>query len=52
MTVELGRIAFVDVFTPCIALVAFVASLRFEINAIWLVLGGAVAGVAVKAITG
>lgn len=49
VTVELGRIAVVDVATACIAVVAFVIARRYEINAAWLVGAGALVGVGVKA---
>ncbi|MGZ4152533.1 MAG: chromate transporter, partial [Actinomycetota bacterium] len=44
VTVQLGRVVIVDVFTAIVAIVAFVVLRRFQPNSAWLVLGGAVLG--------
>ncbi|MGO8951096.1 MAG: chromate transporter [Ktedonobacterales bacterium] len=46
----LGRAALVDWFTIAIAIAALVILLRFTFNSAWLVLGGAIIGVAVHLI--
>jgi chromate transporter len=46
VTLQLARAAFVDLFTVVIAVVAAGLWLRFKINSTWLVLGGAIAGLA------
>jgi chromate transporter len=48
VTWQLGRSAVVDVVTVAAALVAAVLLLRFRINSMWLVAGGALLGWAVK----
>ncbi|EDY16989.1 chromate transporter, chromate ion transporter (CHR) family [Chthoniobacter flavus Ellin428] len=48
VTWQLGRSAVVDVVTVVIALVAAVLLFRFRVNSMWLVLGGAILGWAVK----
>ncbi len=50
VTVQLGLAALVDPFTIVLALLAAVILFRFKINATWLILAGALAGVAVKLI--
>jgi chromate transporter len=45
---QLGRVVIVDMFTAVVALVAFVVLRRFHPNSAWLVLGGAVLGLAVR----
>lgn len=52
VTLQLGRTAIVDPFSAVLALVAFVSSIRFKINAAWLVVGGGVLGLVYKAIFG
>jgi len=49
VTVQLGRSALVDAPTIALALVSALLLLRFDVNATWVVLGGAVAGLAVHA---
>jgi chromate transporter len=44
VAVELGRTALADVWSIAIAGVAALALIRFRINSLWLVLGGAIAG--------
>ncbi len=51
VTWELGRAALVDVVTVLLALVALAALLRFKINSAWLVMGGAVVGLAYQGLT-
>ena len=46
----LGRTAIVDPFTALLAAACLVAALRFRVNAAWLVLGGALLGLAVQAL--
>ena len=46
----LGRAAIVDPFTALLAAACLVAALRFRVNAAWLVLGGALLGLAVQAL--
>ena len=46
VTVQLGRRAIVDPFTVLLAVVALVVALRWRPNAFWLVLAGALVGVA------
>jgi chromate transporter len=46
VTVELARAALVDPLTILVAIVALVLLLRFKLNATWLVLGGALVGLA------
>jgi chromate transporter len=50
VTLQLGRAALVDVPTSLIALAAAPLSLRWKVNATWLVLGGALIGYAVHAL--
>jgi chromate transporter len=44
VTWQLGRAAVVDWLTAALAVLAALLLLRFRVNAVWLVLGGAVAG--------
>jgi chromate transporter len=44
VTFQIGRAALIDVPTIALAITAAVLLLRFELNATWLVLGGATAG--------
>jgi chromate transporter len=50
VTVQLGRAAIVDLPTALLALVAAMLLLRFKTSSTWLVLGGAVAGLTVRAL--
>lgn len=50
--VELGREAVIDVFTLALAIIGAVLLLRFKLNSTWLVIGGALAGLASAALTG
>jgi chromate transporter len=50
VTVQLARAALVDVPTVLLALVGAVALIRFKLNTTWLVAGGALLGVVVKAV--
>lgn len=50
VTWQLGRSALVDVRTVVIALVAFVLLVRFRVSSMWLVLGGAAAGLFMNAL--
>ena len=43
---QLGRSAIVDWLAPAIAIASLVLLLRFRINSAWLVLGGAIIGIA------
>ena len=49
VTAQLGRAALVDVPTVLLAAVGAVLLLRWKVNVFWLVLGGAAAGLALKA---
>lgn len=49
---ELGRASIVDWITLSIALASVVLLLRFRVNSAWLVLGGALIGIAAKALRG
>jgi len=46
VTVQLGRASLVDPLTIVLAIVAAVLVFRFKVNATWLILGGAAAGLA------
>ena len=48
VTAQLGRAAIVDVPTAVLAAIALVVLLRFKPNSSWLVLGGAIAGAAIR----
>ncbi|HEY7296265.1 MAG TPA: chromate transporter, partial [Dehalococcoidia bacterium] len=50
VTWQLGRAALVDVPAVLLAALALVMLLRFRLNSAWLVLGGAAAGLALKAL--
>ncbi len=50
VTGQLGLAALVDLFTVILAIAAAIVLFRFKLNATWLILAGAVAGVAVKLI--
>jgi len=52
VTWQLGRTAIVDIATAVIAILAFGFLLRFRMSSAWLVVGGALLGVARKAILG
>ncbi len=45
VTWELGRAALIDPFTAVLALVSLALLLRFRVNSVWLIAGGAGAGV-------
>jgi chromate transporter len=49
---ELGRSAIVDWVTAGLAILSAVMLLRFRINSAWLVLGGALAGIAARMVRG
>lgn len=50
VTVQLARAALVDVATVLLALAGTIALIRFKVNTTWLVAGGALAGIVVKAV--
>lgn len=50
VTLELGRGAITDVFSTLLALAALALLLRFRINAAWLVIGGALLGLAYQSV--
>lgn len=52
VTLELGRGAITDVFSAVLALAALALLLRFKINAAWLVIGGALLGLAYQSFFG
>jgi chromate transporter len=52
VTLELGRAAVTDAFTALLAVAAAVLLVRFNLNSVWLVLGGGVVGVAYRLMTG
>jgi chromate transporter len=52
VTLELGGAALVDAFTALLAAIAAVLLLRFQLNSVWLVLGGGMAGIAYRLLTG
>lgn len=52
VTIQLGRVAVVDVFTIVLTLCALFIVFRFRINSAWLILGGGLIGMAYKAVTG
>jgi chromate transporter len=52
VTWQLGRAGIVDVFTVALAVVSLVLVLRFKVNSVWLILGGAVLGVGYRLIMG
>jgi chromate transporter len=52
VSVSLGRAALVDVWTWAIALISAVLLIRWRVNATWLIVGGAVAGMVVHAVRG
>ena len=49
---QLGRSAIVDWVTIILALISGVALLRFKVNSAWLVLGGALVGIAAQFVRG
>ncbi len=51
VTGQLARAAIVDVPTAVLALFGAVALLRFKLNATWLVLAGAAAGLLARAVS-
>ncbi|MHB1134756.1 MAG: chromate efflux transporter [Chloroflexota bacterium] len=52
VTWQLGQAALVDLPTVLIAVAAWVLLMRWRVNSAWLVLGGALVGLAVKALLG
>jgi chromate transporter len=48
VTARLGRAALVDLPTLVLALVSALLLIRFRVNSSWLVLGGALAGLALR----
>jgi len=52
VTWEVGRAGGVDIFTIVLAVVSLVLVLRFKVNSIWLILGGALLGVGWKLLVG
>lgn len=48
VTVQLGRAAMIDPWTIGLALASAAVLFRFQINSAWLVLGGAIAGIALR----
>jgi chromate transporter len=48
VTWQLGRAGVVDLFTIALAAISLVLVLRFKVNSVWLILGGAAAGVSYK----
>jgi len=52
VTWQLAASSIIDPFTAALALVAAVVLIRAQVNSAWLVLGGAVVGLAYKAATG
>jgi len=52
VTVELGRSALIDPLTIALALAAAVLLTRYKLNATWLILGGALVGLASEWVTG
>lgn len=51
VAVQLGRAALVDPLTIVIGLVAAVALIRFRVNSTWLIVGGALVGLAAQIVT-
>jgi chromate transporter len=52
VTWQLGRATIVDPFAVAIAVVALVLLIRFNVNTVWLVVGGGAVGFAVRALLG
>jgi chromate transporter len=52
VTLELGRGAVTDLFSAALALAALAALIRFKVNAAWLVIGGAILGLAYQSLLG
>jgi chromate transporter len=52
VTWQLGRTTVVDPFTALIAVIALVLLFRFRMNSVWLVVGGGMVGLAVRAFFG
>jgi chromate transporter len=48
VSLQLGRIAITGVLTAALAVVAFVILRRYQPNSAWLVLGGALIGLAAR----
>jgi hypothetical protein len=51
-TVSIARTAVVDIFTGLLALASFLLIFMWKISMYWIILGGAILGVAYKLITG
>ncbi|MFH0769223.1 MAG: chromate efflux transporter [Chloroflexota bacterium] len=52
VTIQLGQVVLVDIFTIILTLVALLLVLRLKVNSVWLVLGGGALGVIYKLILG
>ncbi|MBI2832510.1 MAG: chromate efflux transporter [Chloroflexi bacterium] len=52
VTIQLGRVVLVDVFTVLLTLGALFLVFRFKVNSVWLVLGGGALGMVYKVIAG
>jgi chromate transporter len=52
VTWQLGRAGVVDWFTIALAVIALLLVFRFKVNSAWLILGGALLGVAYKILLG
>jgi len=52
VSVQLGQAALIDVFTVILALVSLLLLIRFKVNSLWLILGGAGLGIAYKLFIG
>jgi chromate transporter len=50
VTAHLGRAAIIDIPTVLLAIAGAIMLLRFRVNSLWLVLGGAAAGVAIHSL--
>lgn len=50
VTWQLGRASLIDAATLCLAVVSAAAVLRWRVNSVWLILGGAVMGPLTRAI--
>lgn len=50
VTLQLGRVSLIDVPTVVLALVAAVLLVRYKVNSVWLVLGGAVIGLILQVV--
>lgn len=50
VTYQLGRAALTDLVTVVLLVASFILLIRFRVNSVWLVLGGAVVGLAASSI--